>query len=80
MKKGVQNNLYVRVPKEIAKRLEVLSAKTKTPKEFLVKEIIEEHLAEYEHKYLAFERLNDTEEAKRILELYSEVPLYSQNL
>jgi predicted DNA-binding protein len=72
--------LYTRVSEEIAKRLEDLSAKTKIPKESLIKEILEEHLAEHEAEYLAFERLNYTEETERILTLYSEVPLYSQNL
>jgi predicted DNA-binding protein len=68
------------VPEEIAKRLEDLSSKTKIPKESIIKEILEEHLANWEAKYLAFEGLNENEDAERILELYSEVPLYSQNL
>ena len=72
--------LYTRVPEEIAKRLEDISAKTKIPKESLIKEILEEHLADSEAKYLNLERLNDNKDAERILELYSEVPLYSQNL
>jgi hypothetical protein len=45
-----------------------------------VKEILEEHLGEYEKKYLVLERLNYKHEAERILELYSEVPLFNQNL
>jgi len=72
--------LYVRVPEEIAKRLEDLSSKTKIPKESIIKEIVEEHLADSEAKYLALEGLNENEDAERILELYSEVPLYNQNL
>jgi len=72
--------LYTRVPEEIAKRLEDISAKTKIPKESLIKEILEEHLADSEAKYLNLERLNYNKDAERILELYSEVPLYSQNL
>ena len=68
--------LNVRVSEKIAKRLEVLSTKTKRPKSFYVKELLEEHLEEYEDKYLALERLNDknaryytTEEVEKILEL-----------
>jgi RHH-type transcriptional regulator, rel operon repressor / antitoxin RelB len=72
--------LNVRLPEDIAKRLEYLAAKTKRPKGFYVKEILEEHLAEYEDRYLALERLNDknakyctTEEVERVLELSTEV-------
>ncbi|MEI9476791.1 MAG: TraY domain-containing protein [Deltaproteobacteria bacterium] len=68
--------LNVRVSEEIAKRLEFLSAKTKRPKSFYVKEILENHLEEYEDKYLALERLNDknakyykTKEVEKILGL-----------
>ena len=70
------NVLNVRLSEDIAKRLEHLSAKTKRPKGFYVKEILEEHLSEYEDNYLALERLNDknakyftTEEVESILEL-----------
>jgi len=69
-----------RTKREITKSFEDLSAKTKRPKTFLIKEMFEEHLAEYQHKYLTLERLHYAEEAERILELYGEVPLYSQNL
>jgi len=72
--------LSAAVSEETAKRLEDLSAKAQLPKESLIKEILEEHLADYEAKYLTLERLDYKEEAERILELYSEVPLYSQNL
>ena len=72
--------LNVRVSDDIAKRLESLSTKTKRPKGFYVKEILEEHLSEYEDSYLALERLNDknakyhtTEEVEEILGLSSEV-------
>jgi len=68
--------LNVRLSEDIAKRLEHLSVKTKRPKGFYVKEILEEHLSEYEDNYLALERLNDknakyftTEEVESILEL-----------
>lgn len=70
------NVLNVRVSEKIAKRLEFLSTKTKRPKSFYIKELLEEHLEEYEDKYLALERLNDknakyytTEEVEKILEL-----------
>lgn len=68
--------LNVRLSDDIAKRLEYLSKKTKRPKGFYIKEILEDHLAEYEEIYLALERLNDknakyhtTEEVEKILEL-----------
>jgi len=51
--------LNVRLPDDIARRLETLSAKTKRPKSFYVKQMLEEHLADYEDQYLALERLND---------------------
>ena len=72
--------LNVRVSEDIAKRLEYLATKTKRPKGFYVKEILEEHLAEYEDSYLALERLNDknakyytSETVEEILGLSSEV-------
>jgi RHH-type rel operon transcriptional repressor/antitoxin RelB len=72
--------LNIRVSDEIARRLEYLSEKTKRPKGFYVKEILEEHLAEYEDSYLALERLNEknaeyhaTEEVEAILGLSSEL-------
>ncbi|HPD60719.1 MAG TPA: TraY domain-containing protein [Thermodesulfobacteriota bacterium] len=70
------NVLTVRLSDNIAKRLAHLSAKTKRPKGFYVKEILEEHLSEYEDNYLALERLNEknakyytTKEVEKILEL-----------
>jgi RHH-type rel operon transcriptional repressor/antitoxin RelB len=70
------NVLNVRLSEDIAKRLEHLSVKTKRLKGFYVKEILEEHLSEYEDNYLALERLNDknakyftTEEVESILKL-----------
>jgi RHH-type rel operon transcriptional repressor/antitoxin RelB len=72
--------LNVRISEDIAKRLEYLSTKTKRPKGFYVKSILEEHLAEYEDRYLALERLNDknakyytTEEVEKIVGLSSEM-------
>lgn len=68
--------LNVRLSEDISRRLDHLSARTRRPKGFYVKEILEEHLAEYEDKYLALERLNDknakyytTKEVERILDL-----------
>ncbi len=51
--------LNVRISDDLAKRLEGLSTKTRRPKGFYVKDLLEEHLAEYEDRYLALERLSD---------------------
>jgi RHH-type rel operon transcriptional repressor/antitoxin RelB len=51
--------LNVRISDDLAKRLESLSTKTRRPQGFYVKELLEEHLAEYEDRYLALERLSD---------------------
>lgn len=51
--------LNVRVSDDIAKRLELLSIKTKRPKSFYLKEMLEVYLEKYEDEYLALERLND---------------------
>jgi RHH-type rel operon transcriptional repressor/antitoxin RelB len=66
----------VRVSEEIAERLEHLATKTHRTKSFYIREIIENHLEEYEEAYLALDRLNDknaryysTEEAEKLLEL-----------
>ena len=68
--------LKVRVSENIAKKLESLSAKTKRPKSFYIKEMLEMYLDEFEDAYLALERLNEknaryytTEEAEKILGL-----------
>lgn len=72
--------LNVRISDGLAKRLEGLSTKTRRPKGFYVKELLEEHLAEYEDRYLALERLNDknakyytTDEVEEVLGLSGEV-------
>ena len=72
--------LNVRISDALAERLEGLSTKTRRPKGFYVKELLEEHLAEYEDRYLALERLNDknaryytTDEVEEALGLSSEV-------
>jgi predicted DNA-binding protein len=72
--------LNIGIPNEIAKRLDNLSTKTEKPKEFFVKGILEEHLPEYENRFLSLEGLDYTKEAERILELYNQVPLYNQVL
>jgi RHH-type rel operon transcriptional repressor/antitoxin RelB len=66
----------VRVSEEVAERLEHLATKTHRTKSFYIREIIENHLEEYEEAYLALDRLNDknaryysTEEAEKLLEL-----------
>jgi RHH-type rel operon transcriptional repressor/antitoxin RelB len=72
--------LNVRISDDLAERLEGLSTKTRRPKGFYVKELLEEHLAEYEDRYLALERLNDknakyytTGEVEEVLGLSGEV-------
>lgn len=68
--------INVRVSDDIVKRLENLSTKTKRPKSFYIKDMLEKHLEEYEDAYLALERLSDknakyytTDEVEKILEL-----------
>jgi len=68
--------INVRVSDNVVKRLEHLSAKTKRPKSFYIKDMLEKYLEDYEDAYLALERLSDknakyysTDEAKKILEL-----------
>lgn len=55
----MRNVLTVRLTDEMAQRLDQLASKTKRPKGFYIKEMLEEYLAEYEDRYLALERLND---------------------
>jgi RHH-type rel operon transcriptional repressor/antitoxin RelB len=66
----------VRVSDEVAERLDHLAAKTHRTKSFYIREIIENHLEDYEDANLALDRLNDknaryysTEEAEKLLEL-----------
>ena len=68
--------LNVRLPENVARKLESLSVRTKRPKSFFIKEILEMYLDEMENAYLALERLKEknakyykTEEAKKILGL-----------
>ena len=68
--------LNVRLPDDISSRLDSLAEKTKRPKSFYIKEILDRHLSEYEEAYLALDRLNDrnaqyysTEEVEKILDL-----------
>jgi RHH-type rel operon transcriptional repressor/antitoxin RelB len=68
--------INVRVSENVVKRLENLSAKTKRPKSFYIKDMLEKYLEDYEDAYLALERLSDknakyysTDEVKKILEL-----------
>ena len=72
--------LNVRISDALAERLDRLSMKTRWPNGFYVKELLEEHLAEYEDRYLALERLNDrnakhyaTDEVEEILGQSGEV-------
>jgi len=68
--------INVRVSDDIVKRLDNLSAKTKRPKSFYIKDMLDKYLGDYEDAYLALERLSDknakyysTDEVKKILEL-----------
>ena len=68
--------LNVRLTDDISSRLDFLAEKTKRPKSFYIKEILDQHLAEYEDAYLALDRLNDrnakyysTEDMEKILDL-----------
>jgi RHH-type transcriptional regulator, rel operon repressor / antitoxin RelB len=68
--------INVRVSDDIVKRLDNLSAKTKRPKSFYIKDMLNKYLEDYEDAYLALERLSDknakyysTDEVKKILEL-----------
>ena len=66
--------ITVRIPDEIEKRLEKLSSKTKRPKSFYIKDMLEKYLEEYEDAFLALDRLNEknakyytTEEVEKLL-------------
>jgi RHH-type rel operon transcriptional repressor/antitoxin RelB len=68
--------LTVRISDDTEKRLEHLSYKTKRPKSFYIKDMLEKYLADYEDTFLALERLNkknakyySTEEVEELLEL-----------
>jgi len=68
--------LNVRLTDDMSSRLDFLAEKTKRPKSFYIKEILDQHLAEYEDAYLALDRLNDrnakyysTEDTEKILDL-----------
>jgi len=63
------DEVCLRLPEEMEKRLEALAMKTERSKQLHAREILEEHLGEYEM------RLGYAEEAERILELYNKVPL-----
>jgi RHH-type rel operon transcriptional repressor/antitoxin RelB len=68
--------INVRVSDHIMKRLENLSVKTKRPKSFYIKDMLERYLEEYEDAYLCLERQSgknakyySSDEVKEILEL-----------
>lgn len=50
-------SVTIRMPDELARRLDVLAKKTKRTKSFYVREILEKHLGEFEEAYLAMDRL-----------------------
>ena len=51
--------ISLRLPDEVAERLEKLSSKTNRPKSYYLKEMLGRYLDEYEDAYLALERFND---------------------
>jgi RHH-type rel operon transcriptional repressor/antitoxin RelB len=68
--------LNIRLPDDMATRLDALAEKTQRPKSFYVKEILTRYLGEYEDAYLALDRLNDknaryhsTEDVEKALDL-----------
>jgi len=68
--------LNIRLTDDMAARLDALSEKTKRPKSYYVKEILDRYLEEYEDAYLALDRLNDrnaryysTEDVEKALDL-----------
>lgn len=68
--------LNVRISDAMAAKLETLAQKTKRPKSFYLKEMLEQYIDEYADAYLALERLNDknskyltTKELEKRLEL-----------
>jgi RHH-type rel operon transcriptional repressor/antitoxin RelB len=68
--------LNVRISDEVERRLEDLAEKTKRPKSFYIKDMLEKYLDEYEEAYLALERISEkntryytSKEVKKLLEL-----------
>ncbi len=68
--------LNVRISDEIERRLEDLAEKTKRPKSFYIKDMLEKYLDEYEEAYLALDRISEknaryytSKEVKKLLEL-----------
>jgi RHH-type rel operon transcriptional repressor/antitoxin RelB len=68
--------LNVRISDEIERRLEDLAEKTKRPKSFYIKDMLEKYLDEYEEAYLALERISEknaryytSKVVKKLLEL-----------
>jgi len=68
--------LNIRIEDDLSARLNNLAEKTKRSKSFYIKEILNQHLSEYEDAYLALDRLNDrnakyysTEDLEKLLDL-----------
>lgn len=51
--------ISVRLPEDIAKRLEVLAKSLERPKTYIVTKALREYLEEYEDYLVALHRLND---------------------
>jgi len=55
----MSKTVNVRLPDDISSRLDFLAEQTKSPRSFYIKEILAQHLSEYEDAYPALDRLND---------------------
>jgi len=73
---GMAKTLNVRISDEIERRLDDLAEKTKRPKSFYIKDMLEKYLDEYEEAYLALDRISEknaryytSKEVKKLLEL-----------
>jgi len=51
--------ISVRLPDDLADRLDNLADRTGRPKSFYFKEMLTKYMAEYEAAYLALEKMND---------------------
>ena len=56
-------SVSIRLPDDVAKSLEHLSATIDRPKTYVIRKAIEEYLREYADYLIALERLNDKDDA-----------------
>lgn len=69
--------LAIRLPKDIEKRLNILSKKTGRTKTYYVRQAIIEHLEELEDIYLSLDRLEKSGKRWSLEELENEIDLGS---